>query len=141
MRPVAAVFSWTALEVVEMPIPALDANGLLPPGVHEASIEEVRELFGQFRETEQRVRLQAALEAFLAEARGTHLVVAVIVDGSFTTGKAQPGDVDIVVVQRPDADTTTEFRPDQYNVLSARKVKQRYSFDVLYATDSPQELG
>jgi len=27
-----------------MPIPALDANGLLPPGVHEASIEEVREL-------------------------------------------------------------------------------------------------
>jgi hypothetical protein len=32
-----------------MPLPPLSANGLLPPGVHEATLVEVREEFGMFQ--------------------------------------------------------------------------------------------
>jgi hypothetical protein len=111
-----------------MPIPELNAEGLLPPGVHQGSVAEIGERFGQFRETDDRVRLQAGL------------VAALIVNGSFTTGKARPGDVDLIVILRAEANLATDFRPDQYNVLSARRVRSRYAFDVRYATEAPETL-
>lgn len=83
-----------------MAIPELDETGFLPPGVHEASLAEVHEAFGQFRGSDRRMRLYAALEAFAEEARGSGLVAALIVNGSFTTGKPQPGDIDLIVVLR-----------------------------------------
>ena len=123
-----------------MSIPELNADGLLPPGVHEGSVAEIRERFGQFRETDGRVRLQAKLEAFVAEVKATGLVAALIVNGSFTTGKARPGDVDLIVILRAEADLATDFRPDQYNVLSARRVRSRYAFDVWYSTGAAETL-
>ena len=124
-----------------MPIPELDADGLLPAGVHGASMAEIREHFGRFKTTDRRVRLQASLEAFAAEARGCGLVGALVVDGSFTTGKAVPEDVDLVVILQPGVDLVTEFSPDQYNVISARRVKARHAIDVRYATSSPETLS
>jgi len=117
-----------------MPLPALDPDGLLPAGVHEASLEEIGKRFGRFVETERRVQLQDALVRFTAEARATGLIAALIVNGSFMTGKAQPEDIDIIVVLRQGVDFTMEFKPHEYNVLSARRVKRRYPFDVRYAT-------
>jgi len=119
-----------------MPIPPLNEMGLLPVGVHEGSLAEMRDRFGQFQRTEQRVRLQARLEAFARDASGTGQVAALIVNGSFTTAKEEPDDIDLIVVLRAEADFGADMRPDQYNVLSARKVKGRYGFDVLYATES-----
>ncbi len=40
-----------------MPIPALNANGLLPVGIHDATLEEVRERFGAFQESDHRTKL------------------------------------------------------------------------------------
>jgi hypothetical protein len=121
-----------------MTLPALDPDGLLPAGVHNASLEEVGKRFGCFVETERRVQLQDALVRFAAEARETGLVAALVVNGSFTTGKAQPEDIDIIVVLRQGVDFAMDFKPHEYNVLSARRVKRRYPFDVRYAT---QESG
>lgn len=112
-----------------MPIPPLDANGHLPPGVHDASLAEIRRRFGRFQGTERRVRLQAALEAFVAEARVSGLVSAVIVNGSFTTWEEEPGDIDIIILLRTDLKLATDLRPDQYNVVSARRVRSRYPLD------------
>jgi hypothetical protein len=123
-----------------MPIPALDAHGFLPPGVHEASLEEVRQEFGRFRGSDARVTLQDALERFSAEAFQTGLVAAIVVDGSFTTAVDQPNDVDLIVVLRTEIDLSVDLRPDQYNVVSARRVRSRYPFDVLYATPDAASL-
>lgn len=114
-----------------MPIPPLDANGHLPPGVHDASLAEVRRRFGRFQGTDRRVRLQAALEAFVAEARVSGLVSAVIVNGSFTTSEARPMDIDIIIVLRTELKLARDLLPDQYNVVSARRVKSRYPLDAL----------
>jgi hypothetical protein len=121
---------------VAVPIPPLGADGLLPEGVHDASMAEVRERFGRFRGTDRRVRLFAALASYVADARASGLVEAIIVDGSFTTGDAAPGDVDLIVVARPRADLTPDLRPDQYNVLSPRWIGRRYPLDVRLVSGS-----
>jgi hypothetical protein len=116
-----------------VPIPKFDANGFLPSGVHDASLAEVRERFGRFQATDRRVRLQRALEAYLTEAKASGLVDSVIVNGSFTTAEARPGDVDIIVVLAASVDVAADLRPDQYNVLSARRIKKRHSLDARVA--------
>lgn len=117
-----------------MPLPELTQEGYLPPGVHETTLEEVGTQFGRFDETDRRVELHAALVRFAAEARATGLVAALIVNGSYTTRKAQPGDIDLIVVLRQEIDLATDFKPHEYNVLSTARVKRRYPFDVRYST-------
>ena len=124
-----------------MPIPEVDDRGYLPPRVHDASLDEVLERFGRFRETDRREALGERLTAFIEEARGTDLVECFIVDGSFTTSKAQPGDIDLIVVLRGGLDRAVDFRPDQYNVMSARRVKARHAFDVFHAVAGSENLA
>lgn len=74
-----------------MAIPEFDEVGQLPPGVHIASREEVRERFGG---TVRRQELLAGLEralALLAEVGCRR----VWLDGSFVTASASPGDIDL----------------------------------------------
>ena len=105
---------------VAMPIPELNENGFLPEGVHEASLEEVRERFGRFQRTDRRPALFAKLSLFLAEVRASGLVVAVILDGSFVTAKDEPSDIDLILVLRPDHDYDADPKPFS-NVLSRRQ--------------------
>lgn len=108
--------------------------------MHDASLEELRQRFGRFQETEKRVALQGLLETFLTEARATGLVAAVIVNGSFTTAKARPSDIDLIVVLRQNHDYVAELRPVDYSVLSKTSVKARFPFDVVYVTEAPEIL-
>ncbi|MGI8602127.1 MAG: DUF6932 family protein [Verrucomicrobiales bacterium] len=111
-----------------MHIPAFDKNGLLPVGVHDCTLAEIWERFGQFQNTEQRPRLVAKLEAFVVEARTAGIVTAVIVDGSFVTSKAAPNDVDLSMVVTEAHDFSADLPPPAYNVLSKRRVQRRYGF-------------
>jgi hypothetical protein len=122
-----------------MPIPNLDENGLLPPGIYDCSLEEVEERFGTFQSTDRRYRIYEQLQAFLAEVRSTNLVVAVIINGSFVTSKHDPGDVDLILVLSREHDFNAELRPFEYNVLSRRRVRKRYEIDVLIAREDSLE--
>ncbi len=42
-------------------IPALDADGFLPEGVFECSLDELRERFGRFQRSDKRLNLAANL--------------------------------------------------------------------------------
>ena len=122
-----------------MPIPDLDADGLLPVGIHEATIDDVRTSFGQFQRTDRRAHLFERLDAFIVQARSTGLIVALIVNGSFVTGKDEPSDIDLVLVLRGDHDFKVELSPFQYNTLSKRRVRKRYRFDILVAREDSGE--
>jgi hypothetical protein len=116
-----------------MPIPAFDEDGLLPLGVHLATLEEVRERFGAFQHSNRRPNLYRELEMFFREAQSTGFVEELIVDGSFVTGIAEPNDVDLIVALRGDHDFETVLRPFEYNVISKRSVLRRHGFDILSA--------
>ncbi len=122
-----------------MPIPDLNEDGLLPEGIHEASLEEVRERFGRFQRTDRRPDLFSKLCLFLAEVRASGLVEAVIVDGSFVTAKDEPSDIDLILVLRSDHEDGAELRPFEYNALSKRRVRLRFRFDVLIAREGSDE--
>ncbi len=81
-----------------MAIPALDDEGFLPLGIYDCTLAEIKDRFGQFRGSDCRPHLFRKLEMFVDEAIRSRLARSLIVNGSFTSGKEQPGDVDLVVV-------------------------------------------
>lgn len=71
-------------------IPDFTARGLLPKGVHPATLEEIRERFGDNEKREQ--LLTGLVEALrLLRAAGCRRVY---INGSFVTSKEQPNDID-----------------------------------------------
>jgi len=77
-----------------MPIPPLQEDGFLPPGLHPAEMDEIEDRFG--RNTPRRQEFCERLRMFvdLAQHCGA---LRMFVNGSFVTAKAKPGDVDVVI--------------------------------------------
>ena len=115
-------------------IPAL-VNGVLPEGVHFCAIDEVSGMFGRFQRSDHRIKLTEKLRDMEDQARRSGIVAALIVDGSYVTGKEEPGDIDLIVALRKDFDLTLELRPFEYNIQSKRMIRQQYRFDVRVAVD------
>jgi hypothetical protein len=123
-----------------MPLPEFDAQGLLPPGLHDATLAEVRERFGRFQVSDCRLKLCQQLEAFLQDVRSSTLIEAVIVDGSFVTAKDEPGDIDVILVLSSNHDWSERLRPFEYNLLSKKQVRKRFGFDLFVASQGSQTL-
>lgn len=79
-----------------MPLPAFNDDGDLPPGVYRASLSEVLDRFGQGT-TERRI-VAGRLDRIYQLATSTGQLARFVVFGSFVTTKAEPGDVDIVLL-------------------------------------------
>lgn len=124
-----------------MPIPPLDPNGFLPAGVHDGTLDEIRARFGIFQRSDRRLRLFEKLEAFLAEASGTAVVVSVVVDGSFVTAKLEPNDIDLIVMVSAAHDFGADLPPHQYNVLAQQRVRRRFGFDIVVAKMGSDNLA
>jgi hypothetical protein len=116
-------------------LPPLDGAGLLPDGIHDATLAEVTAQFGQFQRSDKRQVLVRSLGNFLREATDAEIIDHLILDGSFVTSKEEPGDIDFIVVLRPGvlAAGAPVLRPDQENVISYIRVKKRHKFDILVA--------
>ncbi len=56
----------------------------MPPGVHDASLEEIRRLFGQFQQTDRRPKLFAKLEELVAQLGNQDFVKFLLVNGFVT---------------------------------------------------------
>lgn len=74
-----------------MPIPKLGPKGELPPGIYLATILEVEEIFGQ--SNERRKKLMAGLKTVVSIFKKAG-VRKIYLDGSFTSNKLEPEDVD-----------------------------------------------
>jgi hypothetical protein len=123
-----------------MPIPAFTSDGLLPEGVYDCTVEELRRQFGSFQVSDRRPKLFSQLEAFLAAARSSGLVRHVVIDGSFVTAESKPNDIDLIVIIRADYDFGADLLPSQYNVLSKTRVRKRFGFDLVTVREDTSEL-
>jgi hypothetical protein len=124
-----------------MPIPALNADGLLPEGIHDCTLIEIRDRFGAFQRSDRRCRLFERLERYIAAARASAIVVAVIVDGSFVTAIDEPSDVDVIVVLRKDHDFGATLRPMEYNVVVSGSIRRIFRIDALVTVDGSENLA
>jgi hypothetical protein len=116
-----------------MPIPALNANGILPTGLFDCTWPELQERFGVFRGSDHRVRLFTRLEELASAMRASALFEALVVDGSFVTAKLAPNDVDLVAVLRPGHDFERDLPMSEYSVVSRALLRRRFGFDVVVA--------
>ena len=71
-------------------IPSFDEDGNIPPGIHDASWDEISARFGS---TAHRLALLDGLDRALDSLHGAGCRRAYL-DGSFVTAKEQPGDFD-----------------------------------------------
>ena len=117
----------------------MNETGLLPQGIHNCSVSELRARFGIFQTSDRRPRLMQKLEAFLAEAKASRIVRAVIVNGSFVTSKEDPNDIDLIIVVAAEHDFRSDLKPTEYNVLSKQRVRRRFGFDLLVAREGSIE--
>jgi hypothetical protein len=116
-----------------MPIPVFTADGYLPPGIHECSLAEVAERFGQFQGTDKHPRLFRDFERLFRVAESTGYFRAIVIDGSFVTNIDAPNDIDLILVFKAGHDFDAETRPFEYNVVSRSQVRRLYGFDVAYS--------
>ncbi len=83
-------------------LPAFNEEGDLPPGVHRATLAEVLERFGQG--SVQRRAVAARLSRLHQLAVSTGQLARFVVFGSFVTAKADPNDVDVVLLMEDSFD-------------------------------------
>jgi len=116
-------------------------DGVLPIGIHDCTIAEVEKAFGKFQSTDRRPVLTEKLRRYLGEAQLSGTATAVVIDGSYVTGKPDPGDIDLILVLRGDVDLTADLTPLEYNIQSRGRARQRYGFDVRVATEGSDALA
>ena len=117
-------------------IPPFDANGNLPPGVHQTTWQEI---FYRFGTTPRRQRLLVGLEAALIslQAAGCQYVY---IGGSFVTAKENPGDFD--ACWEPDSVDPTRLDPILLTFEERRAAqKAKYSGELFPASFSVRGTG
>lgn len=124
----------------EEELPALDPGGYLPPGIHVATLEQVRQRFGLFRDTDRRPRLFQQLADYVELARSAGCIDYLLIDGSFVTAKPAPEDIDLVAVLDPQHDLSTDLPPDAYNALSHKRARKMFGLDVFAAPEGSETL-
>ncbi|MCI0540988.1 MAG: hypothetical protein L0Z50_37785 [Verrucomicrobiales bacterium] len=122
-----------------MPIPAFNKHGFLPEGIHICTVEEVASRFGSFQSSDRRPHLWARFRDFLREIRASGVGLAIVINGSFATSKAEPNDIDLILVVPASHDFGRDLSPGEYNILSSQQVRRRHGLDLLVASaDSDQ---
>ena len=120
-----------------MPIPALE-NGLLPTGVFDCNLVEMRGRFGSFQSSDRRPKLFERLNELVVAMRQTGLFKAMVVDGSFVTAKAAPNDIDLIAVLPADHDFERELSVNEYALVSRPLLRRRFGFDVVLAREDSE---
>ncbi len=118
-----------------MPIPLLNTIGELPPGVHLATIEEVERVFGQ--SNDRRRLLMNGLRKAIAVFKKAS-VTRIYVDGSFTTDKEEPNDIDgcwsVAGVNAKELDPRFwDFDTPEEADKKRREIKEEFGLDFFIA--------
>jgi hypothetical protein len=79
-----------------MPFPAFNQAGDLPPGIYQATLDEVKEQFGNGG-TKRQLCTRRLLHIYSLAQRSGHLQ-RFILFGSYITAKPEPNDVDIILI-------------------------------------------
>src|SRR4051812_39048040 len=123
-----------------MAIPSLDSNGLLPGGIHDCKLDEIRARFGSFQMSDRRPKLFEQLVALVTELKSAAISKTLLIDGSFITSKNDPNDIDLVLLLAASHDFAADLSPAQYNVVSRRRVQSRYGFDIVIVREGTIEF-
>jgi len=118
-------------------------ESLLSPGFHDIEEAELENHFlSHFPNSKTRPKLVLALKHYLNSMRALGVDFEVWLDGSFTTTKLDPNDIDLVAFASPDEINKLPDPKKQLltSLFDRRSVKHSLSLDVLFATDTDPNL-
>lgn len=120
----------------------MEHDPLLPPGFHDVTVAELDNHFlSAFSASETRPALIAGLRAFLDALRRVGVSCEVWIDGSFSTHKLDPNDVDLVVfAAKQDLDMLAPDKQQFFAGLVGDRVgvRRKFGCDVLFSiTEDP----
>jgi hypothetical protein len=126
-----------------MPIPGLNASGLLPEGVHACTRGEVQAVFGGGNPSIRRQALWRSFGEFLAWIEPMRFFTEIYIDGSFVTDEPAPKDVDVILtLPQPSLEVFRRMREeDIVRVFNRPYVKATYQVDVWPNADRPFSAG
>jgi len=129
--------------MTEPNLPPLTEHHLLPPGIHQLTLDQVHALFGQFQWSDRRPKLFQKLREFVQEVWKTGWQTEVLIDGSFVMAAVnRPEDIDIILVLPSNWDFNAELRPFEYNLVSKVRTRRKFRFDVFaIRANSPEETN
>lgn len=114
-------------------IPSFNAQGDLPPGVHQATLAEVVERLGQ--SVPERVRVTERLQQVIALAQGTGKLEQVFIWGSYVTDKPDPRDVDLFLIMSPDFESN-DSTGARHRVFDSEAAERELGTTVFWMTGS-----
>jgi len=94
-----------------MPLPDFNGQGDLPPGVYQATMDEVLVRFGGGTPQRQAVTVRLLHICELANATGS--MDRLVLFGSYITAKPDPNDIDILLVMRDEFDIEACDKPSR----------------------------
>ncbi len=121
-------------------IPDFTHEGLLPAGIHQASLAELKQRFAVFERSDRRLRVFDRLANLLDEAKKSRIVQRVLIAGSLVTAKPEPNDFDCILVLDPTIVGRT-LPPFQYNLVSRRMARRMFGGDIMPALDGSAALA
>jgi hypothetical protein len=107
-------------------IPPFRPDGYLPEGIHQCSEAEATFRFGAGTRWRRRLTLRLRRWIELGHAAGARRL---LVDGSYVTEKAEPGDVDAVLLL-----------PTNFAELVAQGVEAAIELEEMFLTRQPEEI-
>lgn len=113
----------------------MELTPLLEPGLHDFAIEEIGNHFLlDFPTSKTRKTLIEGLKAFIAHLADVGAPIELWIDGSFTTKKTDPNDIDLVIFSP--AEILNKLPDDKkalFHALTDRpSIKKNFGCDVLF---------
>jgi hypothetical protein len=108
---------------------------ILPPGLHELGESEIDNHFASgFPDSTTRLPLIAGLRSFIAALRQMEISFEIWIDGSFTTNKTNPNDIDLVVFADGNSFNQLEIEKQQSlrRLFDRDETRRVFGLDVLF---------
>jgi len=121
----------------ELAFPSLTNAGICPEGTHDCTLDEIA---ANLCHNEARQRLWDKFLEFHAWMLTQPVPPSILIDGSFSTDKTVPGDIDVVVDLTGADDATIGFWATQY-FNRKQQIGQIYNLDFyIYFPGAPKDL-
>jgi hypothetical protein len=101
-------------------LPPLRSDGTLPPGTHDATLDEL--LAAYPAPNPQRQMLNDSLRVVIEQLWTLDAALVVLVDGSYVTAKAEPNDIDLLIISATYNELSLQQHLDQVCPVEAVSV-------------------
>lgn len=117
---------------------------LFAPGIHNITLSDMPEIFvTPFKDPSRRAHLLRRFESFLEKLKEIPVEMEIWIDGSFSTHKENPGDIDLVVVI--DAGAVNQLTIEQQLLLKQigedhKTVRHQYECDAFIVLNQADDF-